>query len=72
MDLGNIELVVVPGVAFDRRNFRLGRGGGYYDRFLAKIPSHTPTIGLAFDFQMIDALPEKETHDRPVSLVLTN
>jgi len=66
-----LDLVVVPGVAFDRRNNRLGRGEGYYDRFLKLLPSTTPTIGLAFDFQLVDTLPELEAHDMPVSLVLT-
>jgi 5-formyltetrahydrofolate cyclo-ligase len=58
-------------VAFDRKNNRLGRGEGYYDRFLKLLPSTTPTIGLAFDFQLVDTLPELEAHDMPVSLVLT-
>jgi len=65
-----IDLVVVPGVGFDRVNNRLGRGQGYYDRFLQLLPSTTPTIGLAFDFQIVDRLPEVEAHDMPVSLVL--
>ena len=65
-----IDLVVVPGVGFDRANNRLGRGQGYYDRFLQLLPSTTPTIGLAFDFQVVDRLPDLETHDIPVSLVL--
>lgn len=68
---GSLDLVVVPGVAFDRHNNRLGRGEGYYDRFLKLLPSTTPTIGLAFDFQLVDTLPELEAHDMPVSLVLT-
>ncbi|MCX5681747.1 MAG: 5-formyltetrahydrofolate cyclo-ligase [Candidatus Omnitrophica bacterium] len=68
----DLDLVVVPGVAFDRHNNRLGRGEGYYDRFLKLLPPTTPTIGLAFDFQMVDALPELQAHDIPVSLVLTN
>ncbi len=71
VDNDRLDLVVVPGVAFDRCNNRLGRGEGYYDRFLKLLPSTTPTIGLAFDFQLVDALPELEAHDIPVSLVLT-
>ena len=71
VDNDRLDLVVVPGVAFDRRNNRLGRGEGYYDRFLKLLPSTTPTIGLAFDFQLVDALPGLEDHDVPVSLVLT-
>lgn len=57
-------LVIVPGLVFDRRGYRIGYGGGYYDRFLAGEPSH-PTIALCFDFQLIDQL-EPEPHDIPV------
>ena len=69
---GCLDLVIVPGVAFDKNNNRLGRGGGYYDKFLATLPSDSPTIGLAFDFQMVDSLPSQERHDMPVSYVLAN
>ena len=64
--LENIDLVIVPGVAFDKYNMRLGRGHGYYDRFLSSLPDRTTTIGLAFDFQVVDNLP-KDSHDIPVS-----
>ncbi|MBF0620187.1 MAG: 5-formyltetrahydrofolate cyclo-ligase [Candidatus Omnitrophica bacterium] len=67
-----IDLVVVPGIAFDRRNNRLGRGAGYYDRFLADIPLTTPVVGLAYDFQLVDEIPQLELHDRPVTTVLTD
>lgn len=67
----DLDLVVVPAVAFDRHNNRLGRGQGYYDRFLKLLPATTPTIGLAFDFQIVDRLPGLESHDIPVSLVLS-
>jgi 5-formyltetrahydrofolate cyclo-ligase len=66
-----LDLCVVPGVAFDRRGQRLGRGAGYYDRFLSSLPKDTPTVGLAFDFQMFDCLPG-QPHDVPVSCVITN
>ncbi|MCK4882744.1 MAG: 5-formyltetrahydrofolate cyclo-ligase, partial [Candidatus Omnitrophica bacterium] len=67
-----LDMVIVPGVAFDKHNNRLGRGGGYYDRFLAALSSEVLTVGLAFDFQMVDSLSSQETHDVPVSCVLTN
>ena len=63
--LDDIDLVVVPGVAFDKKNVRLGRGHGYYDRFLSGLPKKTVTFGLAFDFQVIDSLP-RDSHDVPV------
>ena len=68
----DIDLVIVPGVAFDKSGHRLGRGGGYYDRFLKTLPKDTPTIGLAFDFQVVDHIPAINAHDIPVSLLITN
>ena len=68
--LGKLELVVVPGVAFDRHGGRLGRGGGYFDRFLSRLPASVPCVGLAFQFQVVKNLPV-ESHDRPVSKVVT-
>lgn len=53
----DIDLVVVPGVAFDKQGRRLGRGKGYYDRFLKKLSPHTTSIGLAFDFQILPTIP---------------
>lgn len=55
---GTIDLVVVPGVAFDRSGGRLGRGRGYYDRFLARHPEST-RIGICFDFQIVDRVPRE-------------
>ncbi len=68
--LDDIDLVVVPGVAFDKKNIRLGRGHGYYDRFLSGLPKTTKTIGLAFDFQVVENLPQ-DPHDIPVSRTIT-
>ncbi|MDO8525168.1 MAG: 5-formyltetrahydrofolate cyclo-ligase [Candidatus Omnitrophota bacterium] len=68
--LEDIDLIVVPGIAFDKKNFRLGRGHGYYDRFLSALPDHTRTIGLAFDFQVVEDLP-KDAHDIPVWKTIT-
>lgn len=72
VDLEAIDLAIVPGVAFDCDNNRLGRGAGYYDRFLVTLPSHTPTFGLAFDFQVLTRLPHQQKHDVAVSRVITN
>ena len=65
-----LDLVLVPGIAFDRRGHRLGHGHGYFDRFLARVPKATPTVGLAFRFQLLDRLPNAP-HDLAVSRVLT-
>lgn len=65
-----LDLVVVPGLAFDRRGHRLGHGYGYFDRFLSRLPKDTPTIGLAFRFQLFDRLPVA-AHDHAVKTILT-
>ncbi|MFH1878236.1 MAG: 5-formyltetrahydrofolate cyclo-ligase [Candidatus Omnitrophota bacterium] len=70
--LKEIDLIVVPGIAYDKKNMRLGRGKGYYDRFLSNEELlFSDTIGIAFSFQVVDALPVCP-HDRPVSMVITD
>ena len=70
--LDEIDMVIVPGIAFDRRHNRLGRGKGYYDRFLRTISSSVPTVGLAFDFQIVARIPQLDKHDVPVTHVIVN
>jgi len=72
LDVEEIDLAIVPGVAFDKNNNRLGRGQGYYDRFLSELSDTIPTIGLAFDFQLVEKLPQQQKHDVPVKKVITN
>lgn len=75
----SIDLVLVPGVAFDRACNRLGQGGGYYDRLLAELRSSAVAsrrtapaiaIGLAYEFQLVSRVPTSVT-DHPVDLVVT-
>ncbi len=66
-----IDLVVVPGLAFDTRGHRLGRGGGYYDRFLKRLRRAAAIVGLAFDQQIIDEVPAHEC-DVSVGIVVTD
>ena len=66
----DLDLVLVPGLAFDQRGHRLGHGHGYYDRFLAGLPKTVPTVGLAYSFQLLDRLPIA-SHDHAVRRVLT-
>lgn len=61
-------LVLMPGLAFDRAGHRIGYGGGFYDKFLAREPHH-PTVALCYDFQVMDRL-ETEEFDIPVDLVI--
>ncbi|MBL7071832.1 MAG: 5-formyltetrahydrofolate cyclo-ligase [Candidatus Omnitrophica bacterium] len=69
ISLEEVDLMVVPGLAFDKSGHRLGHGGGYYDRFLEKAPGSVITVGLAFEFQMVNELPRHDT-DIPVSRIL--
>lgn len=66
-----IDLVVTPAVAYDRRGWRLGRGGGFYDRFLARPGLKAVACGLGFAEQLVDALPHGP-HDRPVNMLVTD
>jgi len=66
---GPLDLIVVPGMAFDREGHRLGRGKGYYDRFLIKYPD-VKTIGICFDFQLLESVPA-EPHDQVIGEILT-
>lgn len=67
--LPEIDLIVLPGVAFDQEGIRLGYGMGCYDRALAEADRPT-LVGLAYDFQVVPALP-REKHDVPVNIVVT-
>ena len=62
-------LVLVPGMAFSRDGARLGKGGGFYDRFLAAEPDHK-TIALAYGFQLMEQIPTG-VYDRPVDQIVT-
>ncbi|MBN1353571.1 MAG: 5-formyltetrahydrofolate cyclo-ligase [Candidatus Omnitrophica bacterium] len=66
-----IDLIVVPGVAFDEKKRRIGRGKGCYDRFLRELPPGKTIIGLAFNFQVLKSIPE-DSHDIPVSKIITD
>lgn len=70
--LKEIDLVIVPGLAYDDNNMRLGRGKAYYDSFLSgEDISFAKTIGIAFSFQMVKTLPASP-HDRTVDRVITD
>jgi 5-formyltetrahydrofolate cyclo-ligase len=66
-----VDLVVVPGLAFDPNGHRLGRGGGCYDRFLRRLRRSATTVGMAFDVQIVDAVPAHE-QDMSVDIVVTD
>ena len=67
-DPAEIELVVVPGVAYDRKGKRLGRGKGFYDRFLKT--TKATKVGIGYEFQLLEELPS-EAHDIPMDMIVT-
>lgn len=67
-DYGSIDVAVIPGMAFDAQGNRLGRGKGYYDRFLSKVPD-LYKIGVCFDFQNLPDIPVGE-HDMKMDCVI--
>jgi 5-formyltetrahydrofolate cyclo-ligase len=69
--LEEIQLVVAPALAFDRRGQRLGRGGGYYDRFLASSRLRAVVCGLGFTEQVVDAVPVG-SEDHPLDILVTD
>ncbi|WP_457677712.1 5-formyltetrahydrofolate cyclo-ligase [Thermovibrio sp.] len=64
-----VDLVIVPGIAFDERGYRIGYGGGFYDRLLEKLPVKSK-IGVCFDFQLLSKIPN-QPFDIPVDVVIT-
>lgn len=67
-DVDEIDLMIIPAVAFDRKGNRLGRGKGFYDRLLAT--SKATKIGVGYEFQLFDEIPS-EKHDVPMNMVIT-
>ena len=66
----DLDLVILPGVVFDTKGNRIGRGKGYYDKFLKKTGKKTKRIGVAFDFQVLEDVSGRK-HDEPVDVVVT-
>ncbi len=67
----SLDLVLVPGIAFDLRGGRLGYGAGFYDRLLGQLPRNISTVGLAFDFQIMPRLP-LQPHDIMLEAIVTD
>ena len=70
VEVGSIDLVITPGLGFDGYGGRLGRGGGFYDRFLATPGLTAARVGVAFDEQIVDRVPRDE-RDAHVDAVIT-
>jgi 5-formyltetrahydrofolate cyclo-ligase len=72
LDKKELDLVIVPGVVFDTKGYRIGYGGGFYDRFLENNKVHNiPTLSLAFSFQVIDVHLPIDRFDIPVDQIIT-
>lgn len=65
-----LSAVLVPGRVFDRRGYRLGRGGGHYDRLVPRLGAGVPVVGVTTDDRIVDRLP-REPHDRPMTHLVT-
>jgi len=70
IDPRELDLAIVPGTAFDPAGNRLGRGAGYYDRFLPRLRAGVPRVGLAFECQIIEETAPAH-HDVPMSFIVT-
>ena len=70
INIKKADVIIVPGLGFDRRGYRIGYGGGFYDRLLKKTVKTTVKIGIAFDCQIMRALP-KEKHDEKIDIIIT-
>ncbi len=67
---GDIDLMIAPGAAFDARGFRIGYGGGYYDRYIRKLRPDCPVISPAFEVQIVDRVPAGP-FDEAVDAIIT-
>jgi len=70
VDVKNLDLVMVPGVAFDRRGARMGHGKGYYDKLLEHARADTPLVALAFECQLFPEIPT-QAHDVFMDKIIT-
>lgn len=68
--ISDIDLIIVPGISFDKNFNRLGQGGGYFDRFLPRLTEKVKKIALCFDIQIVNTLPVLE-HDIKVDIIIT-
>mgnify|MGYP006288469687 FL=1 len=70
-EINQLDIVIVPAVAFSKSGYRIGYGGGYYDRFLSRLSSKTISIGINYDELIFESVP-KEDHDLAVDIIVTD
>jgi 5-formyltetrahydrofolate cyclo-ligase len=71
MQISQIDFFLIPGLAFDSRGFRIGHGGGYFDKLLSYARPGAIKVGITFDFQIAERVPE-DPWDVPVDLIITD
>ena len=71
VDPVDVDVAIAPGLAFDRQGYRLGYGGGHFDRYLARLRSGATRVGVAFGFQLIPNVPHGP-NDVPMDVVITD
>ena len=71
VDPAEVDVVIAPGLAFDREGYRLGYGGGYYDRYLHRMGSRAVRIGIGFAGQLVERVP-REPGDERLDLIVTD
>lgn len=70
VNIKEIDMIVVPGIAFDKYGCRIGFGQGFYDRFLHSVSPRPFCVGLGFEFQIVDAIPS-QSYDEKLDMVIT-
>jgi 5-formyltetrahydrofolate cyclo-ligase len=70
VDPGEVDAVITPGLAFDAQGYRLGYGGGHYDRYLARLRPDSTRVGIAFHLQLVPSVPH-DRKDQRLDLVVT-
>lgn len=70
-DINEADLIIVPGLCFDRKGGRIGYGAGYYDKLLSNLKRPVPVVAIAYDEQIVETVPI-ETHDKRVDIIVTD
>ncbi len=69
--LETMDLIITPGVVFDYRGYRVGYGGGFYDKLIRASEKKSIFVGLAFELQVVDEVPCDSAYDQPVDIIIT-
>ncbi len=71
VNIGDIDIAIIPGIAFDEKGARLGDGSGHYDRFIPKLPPTARKVAVALEEQITSSIP-MESHDKHVDIIITD